>query len=307
MVPRVIKRHPPPAPLPFSAQAQKEHPLTPPSYDPNSSPESQLSQPWLVQRPWDSIDPIFDHDSPHLACNHPGSAAAAYIPVDAGDEITAVYWYWLHPTGPMAVWLAACGDSCEDVEPAELEWFKVAPSPTLLVLPPLSTLLSLTVPSSSLLSPTLPSPFPQHPRPPVTSPHKLTHPKNQIWHAALTDNGALGLASSTWYQKAFQNWDGQPATWPVAIPPRLKPGLYLIRHEIISLHVAYRPQWYPECAHLNVSGVGDAVPEEEFLYKFPGAYTEDGGLFPCFPLAPSSTTSRSGGEGVREGRRSKVY
>ena len=56
--------------------------------------QSQISQPWLVQRPWDSIDPIFDHDSPHLACNRPGTAAAAYIPIDAGDEITAVYWYW---------------------------------------------------------------------------------------------------------------------------------------------------------------------------------------------------------------------
>lgn len=265
--------HPSSRPISSSARIQKEELSNPPpSYDPNSSPESQLSQPWLVQRPWDSIDPIFDHDSPYLACNHPGTAAAAYIPIEAGDEITAVYWYWLHPTGPMAVWLADCGESCEDVEPAELEWFKVSPFLTLLVLtfPFFPAPLSLNPPTS----PSSASPLPRRS---ATSRPRLTHAQ-QIWHAALTDNGALGLASSTWYQKAFQNWDGRPATWPVAIPPRLKPGLYLIRHEIISMHVAYRPQWYPECAHLNVSGTGDAVPGEEYLYKFPGAYSKDGEL-----------------------------
>lgn len=82
-----------------------------------------------------------------------------------------------------------------------------------------------------------------------------------------------------WYQKAFQKWDGSAATWPAAIPPRLRPGLYLIRHEIISIHVAYKPQWYPECAHLNVTGGGDAFPDPEFMYKFPGAYSEDGEYF----------------------------
>lgn len=123
LVPRVYTT----IPSPPQSSPQRSKPSNAPSYDPNTPPESQISQPWLVQRPWDSIDPIFDHDSPHLACNRPGTAAAAYIPIDAGDEITAVYWYWLHPTGPMAVWLADCGESCEDVEPEELEWFKVAP------------------------------------------------------------------------------------------------------------------------------------------------------------------------------------
>ncbi|SPO02100.1 related to cel1 protein precursor [Cephalotrichum gorgonifer] len=189
-------------------------------YDPNDSPDAQIGQPWLVQRPWASIDPVFEYDSPHLACNDPGTTAAAYIPIEAGDDITAVYWYWLHPTGPMAVWLAACGDSCEDVDPAEADWFK-------------------------------------------------------IWHAGLTDDGSLGLAEATWYQKGFQKWNGESATWPVTIPPSLKPGLYLIRHEIISIHVAFKPQWYPECAHLNITGGGDAMPGEEFLFKFPGAYSPD--------------------------------
>ena len=102
----------------------------------------------------------------------------------------------------------------------------------------------------------------------------------KIWHAALVDDGSLGLAESTWYQKAFQNWQGLAAQWPITIPSNLKPGLYMIRHEIISIHVAYKPQWYPECAHLNVTGEGVALPSEEWFYKFPGAYSEDGELTP---------------------------
>ncbi|CAI4219272.1 unnamed protein product [Parascedosporium putredinis] len=190
-------------------------------YDPNAPAEEQLGQDWMVQRSWTTIDPVFDYDSEFLSCNNPGASASAYIDIAAGDNITAIYWYWLHPTGPMAVWLAECGESCEDVDTKELEWFK-------------------------------------------------------IWHAGLVDDGALGLAESTWYQKAFQNWQGLAAYWPITIPRRLRPGLYMVRHEIISIHVADKPQWYPECAHLNVTGDGDLLPDADWpRYRFPGAYSTD--------------------------------
>lgn len=153
----------------------------------------------------------------------------------------------------MAVWLADCGDSCEDVDPAEAKWFKVKSAAATFFFSLPSTLYSPVAPEGANAA-----------------------RARKIWHAGLTDDGSAGLAESTWYQKAFQKWDGSPATWPVTIPPRLKPGLYLIRHEIISIHVAYKPQWYPECAHLNITGDGDATPEEEFLFQFPGAYSEDG-------------------------------
>jgi len=92
----------------------------------------------------------------------------------------------------------------------------------------------------------------------------------------LVDDGSLGLAEATWYQKAFQRWDGAPCEWPITIPAALKPGKYLIRHEIISIHVANKPQWYPECGNLNVIGNGDKIPSKEWYYKFPGAYRDDG-------------------------------
>ncbi|KAG7293990.1 hypothetical protein NEMBOFW57_004051 [Staphylotrichum longicolle] len=81
-------------------------------YDP-STPPDQLNQPWMIQRQWASIDPIFSVSDPGLACNVPVSRPLLH-PHPRGDNITAVYWYWLHPVGPMTVWLARCATDCRD-------------------------------------------------------------------------------------------------------------------------------------------------------------------------------------------------
>ncbi|KAI0430094.1 glycoside hydrolase family 61 protein [Xylaria sp. FL1042] len=186
-------------------------------YDPDEPREAQEGQSWMIQRIWDSIDPIFSINDTGLACNNPGTAPSSYIPIAAGDNLTAVYWWWLHPVGPMSVWLAECGESCADVDVNKLDFFK-------------------------------------------------------IWEAGLLEGG---LQSGLWYQSKFQNWDGSPDLWPATIPATLKPGLYIVRHEILSIHVAKKPQFYPECAHLNISGTGSAFPSEKYLARFPGAYTDD--------------------------------
>lgn len=174
----------------------------------------------MIQRKWKTIDPIFSVTDPYLACNDPGTPPPSYIPINAGENITAVYWYWLHPVGPMTAWLAACPGDCRDADVNQLEWVK-------------------------------------------------------IWEAGL-DPGTGDLAEGIWYQKRFQNWDGSPDLWPVTIPATLKSGLYIIRHEILSIHIADKPQFYPECAHLNVTGNGTALPPANMLKKFPGAYDPDG-------------------------------
>ena len=95
-------------------------------YDPDSPRSEQEGQPWMVQRIWATIDPIFFVNDTGLACNTPGTAPPSYIPINAGDDLTAVYYYWLHPVGPMSVWLASCGEqSCEDVDVNELDFFKI--------------------------------------------------------------------------------------------------------------------------------------------------------------------------------------
>ncbi|KFZ13504.1 hypothetical protein V502_06585 [Pseudogymnoascus sp. VKM F-4520 (FW-2644)] len=66
--------------------------------------------------------------------------------------------------------------------------------------------------------------------------------------------------------------------YTVAIPKNLKPGKYLIRHEVIML-ASRPPQFYIECAQLSITGNGTASPSGDYLASFPGTYEdEDPGL-----------------------------
>lgn len=67
--------------------------------------------------------------------------------------------------------------------------------------------------------------------------------------------------------------------WTTTIPKTLAPGEYLIRHELLALHQANNPQFYPECAQLTVTGSGSVVPSSSWLVAFPGAYSaSDSGI-----------------------------
>ena len=80
------------------------------------------------------------------------------------------------------------------------------------------------------------------------------------------------------------------STWTVAIPAALKPGNYVLRHEIIGLHVAGSSdgaQNYPQCINLKVSGSGTVaisggVPATAF-YKA----TDPGILFDIYRTVTS--------------------
>lgn len=64
-------------------------------------------------------------------------------------------------------------------------------------------------------------------------------------------------------------------SWTVTIPPKLKSGAYLIRHEILALHSARAPQFYPHCSQLVVTGSGTATPSSSELVAIPGIYKND--------------------------------
>ncbi|KAF3768607.1 family 61 glycoside hydrolase [Cryphonectria parasitica EP155] len=57
--------------------------------------------------------------------------------------------------------------------------------------------------------------------------------------------------------------------WTSTIPTNLAPGNYLIRHELLAIHQANTPQFYPECAQLVVTGSGTAAAPSSFLYSIP--------------------------------------
>ncbi|KAJ2997181.1 hypothetical protein NUW58_g724 [Xylaria curta] len=78
---------------------------------------------------------------------------------------------------------------------------------------------------------------------------------------------------------AVSSWEAWEAGYIIrrgvnmTIPRALKPGNYLIRHEVINLEANL--QLYPECAQLSITGDGNAVPSPEYLVEFPGAYRDD--------------------------------
>jgi len=95
--------------------------------------------------------------------------------------------------------------------------------------------------------------------------------KNAQWfkidQAGKNDNGK-------WVQEDLMS--GKPAT--ITLPSSLAAGNYLLRHEIIALHLATEiggAEFYPSCAQLSVGGNESGKPSEDELVSFPGAYKED--------------------------------
>jgi cellulase len=72
-------------------------------------------------------------------------------------------------------------------------------------------------------------------------------------------------------------------TWTTVIPADIKPGTYVLRHELTALHFATQnsnywyipggmvaPQFYISCYSVNITGTGTAQPKG---VTFPGGYT----------------------------------
>ncbi|KAG8741184.1 hypothetical protein FRC10_003229 [Ceratobasidium sp. 414] len=109
-----------------------------------------------------------------------------------------------------------------------------------------------------------------------------------VYLAACPSSGCTGVSSAslTWF-KIFEqglisgtvgkgSWANgllmKNLSWTTKIPSNLKAGNYLIRWETLALHQANTPQFYPECAQLQVTGGGSASPTSEYLVKIPGAW-----------------------------------
>ncbi|KAH9985301.1 glycosyl hydrolase family 61-domain-containing protein [Russula vinacea] len=82
---------------------------------------------------------------------------------------------------------------------------------------------------------------------------------------------------STWYQQDVMN--GKPIS--VTLPTQVAPGDYLIRNEIIALHLAETlggAEFYPSCTQVRIGGSQTGTPNQTVL--FPGAYNDnDPGIF----------------------------
>ncbi|EUC60659.1 glycoside hydrolase family 61 protein [Rhizoctonia solani AG-3 Rhs1AP] len=130
-----------------------------------------------------------------------------------------------------------------------------------------------------------------------------------VYLAACPSSGCTGVSSAgvTWFKIAEQGLisgtvgKGQWAngllmknlSWTARIPSNLKAGNYLIRWETLALHQANTPQFYPECAQLQVTGGGSAFPTSEYLVKIPGAWkaSDPGVTIDIYSTAAQTQTS----------------
>ncbi|KAH9900294.1 lytic polysaccharide monooxygenase [Xylariomycetidae sp. FL2044] len=68
-------------------------------------------------------------------------------------------------------------------------------------------------------------------------------------------------------QKEGEGWID---TFSVTIPETIKPGEYVLRHELMGLHRAHigDAEFYPQCINLKVSGSGTKSPQGESAMDF---------------------------------------
>ncbi|KAG8697665.1 hypothetical protein FRC09_007721 [Ceratobasidium sp. 395] len=145
------------------------------------------------------------------------------------------------------------------------------------------------------------------------------HDGPTIIYMAKVDNAASAIGSSANWFKVAQTGLVSKDYWGTdvmnancgkvefTIPSDIAPGNYLIRAEVIALHVAGSvggAQLYMSCYQINVTGGGNANPA---TVKFPGAYksNDPGILFDLYgsytsytiPGPPVYTAGSSGGGG----------
>jgi hypothetical protein len=98
---------------------------------------------------------------------------------------------------------------------------------------------------------------------------------------------------NTWYQQDIMN--GKPAS--VTLPTQVAPGDYLVRHEIIALHLAVTlggAEFYPSCTQIRVGGSQTGTPNQ--TVSFPGAYNDnDPGIYDTSIYSPGASYTFPGG------------
>ncbi|TCD66356.1 hypothetical protein EIP91_001462 [Steccherinum ochraceum] len=99
--------------------------------------------------------------------------------------------------------------------------------------------------------------------------------------------------ANTWYQADIQSG----SAFNVVLPQNLAPGGYLIRHEIIALHLATSmggAEFYPSCTQVMIGGNGSGSPSP--TVSFPGAYSDsDPGIYDPDVYNPGTSYTFPGG------------
>ncbi|KAG6907779.1 hypothetical protein DXG01_007386 [Tephrocybe rancida] len=95
----------------------------------------------------------------------------------------------------------------------------------------------------------------------------------------IDEQGRNPNNASQWLQENIKNNNVANVT----IPKFIAPGDYLIRHEIIAIHLATnvsQAEFYPSCAQLRINGTQTGAPTVNEVVSLPGGYSDiDPGLW----------------------------
>lgn len=91
----------------------------------------------------------------------------------------------------------------------------------------------------------------------------------KIWQAGLMSGN---FVDGHWAMKDVM--DG--ANLDIPTPTALKPGKYLLKHDMINLQTG-PVQIFPNCIELDITGSGSNLPAVKELVAFPGGYDKDSG------------------------------
>ncbi|KAI9829549.1 MAG: hypothetical protein M1826_005594 [Phylliscum demangeonii] len=87
--------------------------------------------------------------------------------------------------------------------------------------------------------------------------------KTKMKFVKISEAGLIGTPGGPEGLWAVDKFILDNSTWSIKIPQHIKPGNYMLRHEIIALQVAYAmpgAQHYPQCGNLKISGEGTDEP-----------------------------------------------
>lgn len=85
---------------------------------------SPASSPPTIQWQWPDYNPTFTVTDIKMRCNG-GTSAQLTAPVQAGQNVTAVYKQWTHQQGPVMVWLYKCAGDFSSCMGDGKGWFKI--------------------------------------------------------------------------------------------------------------------------------------------------------------------------------------
>ncbi|KAJ7606611.1 glycoside hydrolase family 61 protein [Roridomyces roridus] len=97
-------------------------------------------------------------------------------------------------------------------------------------------------------------------------------PDGNWYQGLIRTSSNMLLAAADWI---LDDAAGVPAN--MTLPTNILPGAYLIRHEIIALHLATDlggAEFYPSCTQIRITGNGNGKPTSDEVVRFPGGYSD---------------------------------